>query len=277
MAGSLSVREKNAAAAKKRRFEADAATKRENQSRSSENLSALGSGVASIPRRVVNYIKTSTPSGVLQDVKDIASSTYDAAAEDPGQFAADAIFSPLAAIRDFGDVRAMARKLREQGRNAEAEKLEAMAGVSILSAIPIVGKVAGTAVRDAEQAALRGAVRGAERGAVGEGRAVLGMSGAPKQLALPAPSPKPPSYAVKPRGGQWWSDKGIGAMRQSDLGVKLTKFPDTDTWAVRDGGGRLKLFGNEDEARARTSKTSLARPTLIGQQKTLPAGSRTTH
>ena len=88
------------------------------------------------------------------------------------------------------------------------------------------------------------------RGAVGEGRAVLGMSGAPKQLALPAPSPKPPSYAVKPRGGQWWSDKNIGAMRQSDLGVKLTKLPDTDTWAVRDDGGRVKLFGNEDEARA---------------------------
>jgi len=166
MAGSLSVRKKNAAAAKKRRFEVEQAALRQNQSRAGENMSALGSGIASIPRRVVNYIKTSTPSGVLQDVKDIASSTYNAAAEDPGQFAADAIFSPLAAIRDFGDVRAMARKLREQGRNAEAEKLEAMAGVSVLSAIPIVGKVAGTAVRDAEQAALRGAVRGAEREAV---------------------------------------------------------------------------------------------------------------
>jgi hypothetical protein len=166
MAGSLSVRKKNAAAAKKRRFEVEQAALRQNQSRAGENMSALGSGIASIPGRVVNYIKTSTPSGVLQDVKDIASSTYNAAAEDPGQFAADAIFSPLAAIRDFGDVRAMARKLREQGRNAEAEKLEAMAGVSVLSAIPVVGKVAGTAVRDAEQAALRGAVKGAARSVI---------------------------------------------------------------------------------------------------------------
>jgi hypothetical protein len=59
----------------------------------------------------------------------------------------------------------MARKLREQGRNAEAEKLEAMAGVSVLSAIPIVGKVAGTAVRDATQAAARSTAKGAARSA----------------------------------------------------------------------------------------------------------------
>ena len=29
----------------------------------------------------------------------------------------------------------------------------------------------------------------------------------PKQLALPAPGPGLPSFAVKPRGGQWWSDR----------------------------------------------------------------------
>jgi hypothetical protein len=159
MAGSLSVRKKNAAKARKRRFETQRATRSENQSRAGENLSALGSGIASIPGRVVNYIKTSTPSGVVGDVKNLASSVYDAAKEDPGQFIGDAIFSPLAAVRDFGDVRAMARKLREQGRNDEAQKLEAMAGLSVLSVIPVVGKVTSTAVRDAEQAALRGAVK----------------------------------------------------------------------------------------------------------------------
>ena len=166
MAGSASVRRANAEAARQRRLKEQLAARRQNQSRAGENIGALGSGVASIPRRVVNYIKTSTPSGVAQDVKDVFSSTYEAAKEDPGQFAADAIFSPLAAIRDFGDVRAMARKLRAQGRNAEAEKLEAMAGVSVLSAIPIVGKVAGTAVRDATQAAARSTVKGAARSAL---------------------------------------------------------------------------------------------------------------
>lgn len=61
----------------------------------------------------------------------------------------------------------------------------------------------------------------ATRGAVGEGRAVLGMSGAPKGkpqpmlpappkvLALPAPGPGLPPYASKPRGGQFWVDKNL--------------------------------------------------------------------
>lgn len=72
----------------------------------------------------------------------------------------------------------------------------------------------------------------------------------PKPLALPAPGPGLPAFAVKPRGGQWWVDKGIGAMRQSDLGIKIAKLPDTDTWVVRGDGGGMKLFGSEDEARA---------------------------
>lgn len=77
----------------------------------------------------------------------------------------------------------------------------------------------------------------------------LALPAPPKQLALPAPGPGLPKFAAKPRGGQFWADKNIGAMRQSDLGVTITKIPDTDTWAVG-GDGRLKLFGNEDEARA---------------------------
>lgn len=76
----------------------------------------------------------------------------------------------------------------------------------------------------------------------------LALPAPPKQLALPAPGPGLPKFAAKPRGGQFWADKNIGAMRQSDLGVTITKIPDTDTWAVG-GDGRLKLFGNEDEAR----------------------------
>jgi len=183
MAGSLSVRKKNAAKARKRRFETQRATRSENQSRALDNLSALGSGIASIPGRVVNYIKTSTPSGVVGDVKNLATSVYDAATEDPGQFIGDTIFSPLAAVRDFGDVRAMARKLREQGRNDEAQKLEAMAGLSVLSAIPVVGKVTGTAIRDAEQAALRGAVR---EGVEAETRAATKAATKPKTTKAPA-------------------------------------------------------------------------------------------
>ena len=119
------------------------------------NTGKLGSGIASIPGRVVNYIKSSSPSSVARDIKGIATATYDAAVEDPNAFAEDAIFSPLAAIRDFGDVRETARKLRAQGRDTEAEKMEAMAGTAVLSAVPILGRPAGVATRKAIKAATK--------------------------------------------------------------------------------------------------------------------------
>ncbi len=91
----------------------------------------------------------------------------------------------------------------------------------------------------------------------------LALPAPPKQLALPAPGPGLPKFAAKPRGGQFWADKNIGAMRQSDLGVKITKLPDTDTWAVRGEDGRLKLFGNEDEARTYVNRVvSEANPNI---------------
>jgi hypothetical protein len=157
--GSLSVRKARAAQAKKDAL----AVKRRNQERALENPKALASGVASIPRRVVNYIRTSTPSGVAGDIASVARSTYEAAKEDPGQFAADAVFSPLAAIRDFGDLRARARELRAAGRENEAQKLEAMTGAVLASAIPIVGRAPAAAVRAAERGALQGAERAVVR------------------------------------------------------------------------------------------------------------------
>jgi hypothetical protein len=227
MAGSLSVRKANAAKARKRRFETQRATRSENQSRALDNLSALGSGIASIPGRVVNYIKTSTPSGVVGDVKNLASSVYDAAKEDPGQFIGDTIFSPLAAVRDFGDVRAMARKLREQGRNDEAQKLEAMAGLSVLSAIPVVGKVTGTAIRDAEQAALRGAVR---EGVEAETRAA---TKAATKAATTAATEKPIRLAGAP------SDFMVSTRRPSEANFSV--FGDPDTELILQSGDAMKL------------------------------------
>jgi hypothetical protein len=165
MAGSLSVRKKNAATAQKRRFEAKQAERRRANEAATANTGKLGSGIASIPGRVVNYIKSSTPSKVGRDVKGIARATYEAATEDPNAFIEDAIFSPLAAIRDFGDVRESARKLRAQGRDAEAEKMEAMAGTAVLSAVPILGRPAGVATRKAIKAAEKTAVKSATKAA----------------------------------------------------------------------------------------------------------------
>jgi hypothetical protein len=159
----LAVRKQNPKAAQKRRFEAKRAERLRANEAATANIDKLGSGIASIPKRVVNYIKSSTPSSVGRDVKGIAKATYDAATEDPNAFIEDAIFSPLAAIRDFGDVRETARKLRAQGRNAEAEKMEAMAGTAVLSAVPILGRPAGVATRKAIKAAEKSAVKGATK------------------------------------------------------------------------------------------------------------------
>ena len=92
----------------------------------------------------------------------------------------------------------------------------------------------------------------AGRSALGEGRAVLGMSGTPKAsksfavkelpvaeqpLALPAPGPGLPPQASKPRGGQWWVDKGYEnqfnnspeeAAREGALGLALTQWVPED-------------------------------------------------
>jgi hypothetical protein len=162
MTGSVSSRKKNAERARQRRIDAMKVERRQSNQAATSNVGKLGSGIASIPGRVVNYAKTSTPSSVVRDVKGIAKATYDAAVKDPNAFIEDAIFSPLAAIRDFGDVRKTARELRAQGRNAEAEKMEAMAGTAVLSAVPILGRPAGVATRKAINAAEKTAIKGAK-------------------------------------------------------------------------------------------------------------------
>ena len=121
---------------------------------------------------------------------------------------------------------------------------------------PAVDEVLSVLGRDAEPEVVKKAL--AQRAPPKQ----LALPAPPKQLALPAPGPGLPKFAAKPRGGQFWADKNIGAMRQSDLGVTITKIPDTDTWAVG-GDGRLKLFGNEDEARAYVNRVvSEANPNI---------------
>jgi hypothetical protein len=159
----LAVRKQSPKATQKRRFEAKQAERRRANEAAMANVDKLGSGIASIPGRVVNYIKSSSPSSVARDVKGLAKSTIDAAVENPNAFIEDAIASIPAGIRDFGDVRETARKLRAQGRKDEAEAMEAMAGTAVLSALPIIGRPAGVAVRNAIKAAEKTAIKGAAK------------------------------------------------------------------------------------------------------------------
>lgn len=153
MAGSLEVRQRNAAAERKRRFEVEVARLKRNNNEAFSNMGAMTRGIASVPGQVFNYFKTSTPSKVVRDVKSVAKATYDAAAENPNAFIQDAVASIPAGFRDFADVRATARRLRAQGRVAEAKKLEAMAGTAALGIIPVVGRVPGAVVGKALKAA----------------------------------------------------------------------------------------------------------------------------
>jgi hypothetical protein len=177
----LAVRKQSPKATQKQRFAAKQAERRRANEAAMANVGELGSGIASIPGRVVNYIKSSSPSSVARDVKGIAKSTLDAAVENPNAFIEDAIASIPAGIRDFGDVRETARKLRAQGRKDEAEAMEAMAGTAILSAVPILGRPAGVAVRNAIKAAEKTAIKGA------------------KKAATKAPKPKAPDLTVTPK------------------------------------------------------------------------------
>jgi len=201
MDGDLSVRKQNSKAEQKRRFDARQAERRRANEAATANVGKLGSGIASIPGRVVNYIKSSSPSSVARDVKGIAKATYDAAVEDPSGFAEDAIFSPLAAIRDFGDVRETARKLRAQGRDAEAEKMEAMAGTAVLSAVPILGRPAGVATRKAIKAATK----------------------MPEMTVTPKTKPKAPAIVSRVSGAERRAPSSAGYSRE-ELAVR---YPET--------------------------------------------------
>jgi hypothetical protein len=213
-AKSLSVRKDSPKATQKRRFEAKRAERLRANEAATTNVGKLGSGIASIPGRVVNYIKSSSPSSVARDVKGIAKATYDAAVEDPNAFAEDAIFSPLAAIRDFGDVRETARKLRAQGRDAEAEKMEAMAGTAILSAVPILGRPAGVATRKAIKAAEKTATKGAtkapaiiKKASGAEKRAPSRAAYSREELAVRYPETTPPVTKIDKRTGKEFLSK----------------------------------------------------------------------
>jgi len=72
----------------------------------------------------------------------------------------------------------------------------------------------------------------------------------PKPLALPAPGPGLPPFAVKTKGGQWFADKSIGGQRASDLGVKVAQLPDDGRWVVLNDRTPI-IFNSEDEARAK--------------------------
>lgn len=97
---------------------------------------------------------------------------------------------------EFGDdvVRQIAKRLPEKATVAEARA----AGRAALDRITSARPADVFAARPAAQKPL--AARAAPR------PKVKALPPPPKPLALPAPGPGLPSFAAKPRGGQWWAD-----------------------------------------------------------------------
>jgi hypothetical protein len=97
---------------------------------------------------------------------------------------------------------------------------------------PLVDEVVSVLGRDAEPEMVAKAV------------AQRAKAAPPKPLALPAPGPGLPSYAAKPRGGQFWVDKDVygsnvspeAAARQSARALSAQRFvPDDDYEVIQIG------------------------------------------
>jgi hypothetical protein len=197
MPGSLEVRKRNAAQAfKVKRAQANDAA--------FSNLRALGRGTASIPGRVFDYFKNSTAKQVNNDLGSFARSTFKAMGDNPNKFIEDSIAPFSSAFRDFGDVRATARKLRAQGLNAEADKMEAMAGAAALGAIPVVGRIPGTAARTAIKAGEKAAIKAGEKAAIkaGEKAVAKGAVKAAEKKVAPFTATPPQVEPLPGKGGK---------------------------------------------------------------------------
>lgn len=120
-------------------------------------------------------------------------------------------------------------------------------GIGSRFAAKAVAKAAGKAAAKAEITAAERAAAKAARLAI---KPRLALPAPPKPLALPAPGPALPPFAVKTKGGQWFADKSIGGQRASDLGVKVAQLPDDGRWVVLNDRTPI-IFNSEDEARAK--------------------------
>jgi hypothetical protein len=100
-------------------------------------------------------------------------------------------------------------------------------GVASRFAAKAAAKAAGKAAAKAEGKAARLAVNPKPR---------LALPAPPKPLALPAPGPGLPPFAVKPRGGQFYPDVSLGPRDAQAAGYKLDNYTDRegiDRYAVR--------------------------------------------
>jgi len=129
------------------------------QGRMLENPGALAQGFANAPGTAYRYLSTRGLPGIGQDVVSMGKMVGSAVAEDPMGFAADALFAPLAAVRDVSEVRALARQAREAGDDETADQMEQLAAMSVFGAIPVAGAAVKRGVKAGMTVAKRAAAK----------------------------------------------------------------------------------------------------------------------
>lgn len=131
----------------------------EKTARMFEDPMQLGRGLVEGMGTAGRYLRSAfrDPSRVPRDVASLGGSMYEGIKEDPGGFVADALLAPLAAVRDVGDIRALAREAREAGDEEQASNLEQLAALSVVGGVPIAGPLLARAVRQMSRRPAAGA------------------------------------------------------------------------------------------------------------------------
>ena len=100
-----------------------------------------------------------SPSKIPGDVKSFGGMLYEGIKEDPAGFAGDLFLAPFSGVRDFAEIRQMARDARAAGDPATARQIEQFSGLAALSAIPLAGPLVGRGAGGAKKLAVKAAKR----------------------------------------------------------------------------------------------------------------------
>ena len=104
-----------------------------------------------------------TPSKIPGDIKGFGGMLYESVKEDPASFIGDMLLAPFAGVRDFAEIRQMARDARAAGDPATARQIEQFSGLAALSAIPVAGPLIARGAGGAKRLAVKAAKRTAKK------------------------------------------------------------------------------------------------------------------
>lgn len=142
-------------------YTAEAARRRQAIERMLEDRQYIEQGASDAMRTAGRYLRDryQTPSKIPGDVKSFGGMLYEGIKEDPAGFVGDMLLAPFAGVRDFADIRQMARDARAAGDPETARQIEQFSGLAALSAIPLAGPLVARGAGNAKKLAVKAAKR----------------------------------------------------------------------------------------------------------------------